>query len=101
MSMRTENLRRLLSAYFHEDWLEEYPDPNEGLARMVSNEPAAIVAAAREELDRLLDEGHREEYLHHYLFHGLGCYFDPAGAGVGTREWLVTVSNALRQAPRE
>ena len=59
--LSTENLRRLIGAYFHPDWNHVYSSREAAIADALRRSAARSIGAA-EEIDRLLAEG-SDDYL--------------------------------------
>lgn len=81
-----DNLRYLLSAYFHQDWNHTHGSWQEVIAEFVTDD-GPTVEAVPGEIDRLLSRTPDDEALERAV-RSLGCDYDPAE---GDRAWLQAV----------
>jgi len=88
-------LYQLFGGYFHEDWRDEYDSSDVALRAFVSEAPAQAIAAARDELDRLLSSGFDDAALTRLLEHGFRCDYVPATDGITSSQWLAHVQQLL------
>jgi CdiI immunity protein len=90
-------LYQLFGGYFHQDWLQEYGDPEAALRAFVVEAPPDAVRAAGAEVDRLLAAGFDDASLAALLERGFDCNFVPAAQAGGPAAWLREVRAALQR----
>lgn len=92
--METENLRHLMSAYFHQDWPLEYPNWQAAVDDFVDRSPARA-AFVPEEIGKALDHNGSEESLVATLTR-LGAFIHAPSLGCTYGEWLSAVQDRVR-----
>lgn len=93
MGMREEpfpELAQLFGAYFHQDWQEEFANPEAALRAFLRSASPASRSRARQELRRLLT---RTDAALGEMCAGLGCAYLPPRAA--WRAWLTAVERRL------
>lgn len=87
-----DNLKYMLSAYFHQDWNHTHDSWQAVVDEFVTDD-LPTVAAVPDEIDQVLTEavGDAEMEL---LLKSFGCVYDPAE---GDRAWLAAVRDRIRQ----
>ncbi len=93
-TIKFPSLVQLFGAYLHQDWCDEFESPDEAVNAFRSGEPEEAVSAARQELSELIALDLDETALSD-LMSSLGCYYDPTGDGVSTRDWIVSIKALL------
>ncbi|WP_127504657.1 contact-dependent growth inhibition system immunity protein [Actinoplanes solisilvae] len=89
------NLAYLAQSYFHQDFQDEADEPIEVVERFRDSESAEVVEALRAEIATLLESDATEEDLSRIWLTEAGAYYDPEFDEISTREWLVSVAEAL------
>ncbi len=89
-------LYQLFGGYFHQDWREEYADPDAAVHAFLEEAPPDAVIAAREELDDLLARGLGEDSLRALLERGFDCNYVPDNQGERPSHWLESLRGGLR-----
>lgn len=92
-----DNLRVLLSSYFHQDWDLAGPTWEDAVAEFVRMEPPDVVQSAAHEIERLLATVSEGAALSAMLA-SLGCEYS-TGDPAGDRQWLEQVRRRLRERP--
>lgn len=87
-----DNLKYLLSAYFHQDWNHEHDSWQAVVDEFVADD-AGTVSAIPGEIDQLLSGTHDDVELGKVLV-TLGCAYDPEE---GDRKWLGQVRDRIRE----
>lgn len=90
-------LSQFLGAYFHQDWPEEFPDPESAIAAFRRKEPPELVRTACSELDQAHCEAQQSADPSKLLAE-LGCYYDPQADGRSVPQWLAHVRTKLAAA---
>lgn len=91
--MDTPALRRLMGAYFNQDWDLEHADDQKTVSAFLRDSPhlASALVAEIDEVLRL-DEGQVSELLER-----LGCDVDPSATSDGSyRAWLTELASYAR-----
>jgi len=91
-------LTQLLGGYFHQDWREDHASPDAALQAFISDASAATVAAAANEIDRLLSAGFDATALAQLLVDGFDCNYVAETDGFTAAAWLSQVRDSLRAA---
>jgi CdiI immunity protein len=86
-----EVLYQLLASYFHQDWVVEFDNEEEGLQAIIDSEPKEKLIAGPKEIDALLSKGLSDQELNQFLSNELECHFNPASLGLSTEFWLKQV----------
>lgn len=100
---RFPELKYLLAAYFHEDWLHEYDwagsEPSyEAIVRQFkAKNPRATVEQATRELAEFIKLPLPDKELKEVVAYDLGCAYYPPGSGQTYREWLEAVLVVLHE----
>ncbi len=92
---RAQRLKSFFSANFHQDWMLDAAQPGEvveryrasanpGEAVQLADDIKAYVAGCADDAD-----------LCGRLFQELGCYYDPRADGMGARDWMLQLAEAL------
>jgi CdiI immunity protein len=87
-----DNLKYLLSAYFHQDWNHAHDSWQAVVDEFVTDD-LSTVKAVPDEIDRALTETVDDAELE-LLLRSLGCDYDP---DEGDRAWLEAVADRIRQ----
>jgi hypothetical protein len=92
------SLKRFLSGYFHEDWMEDAQDPADIVAMFLRDrkdtEDLHTVVRA---IHAIVQDDMAEDELASRLFRQYGCYFDARGEGGSNRDWLREVAAQIEQ----
>jgi hypothetical protein len=91
-------LNRLFSAYFHQDWHEEYDTTASAVNAFLHDAPPSLVNSAVADIDALLALRLDDEALGSVLRDGFECNYVPAVDEVGNHQWLRQL-RALLQTP--
>ena len=95
-----ENARQFLGCYFHQDFCDEFGEPEIAVERFVQENSAEFRGAVARELDRAIAECDDRQLTD--LIFSLGCYYSPdRHRGVSMREWLGKVIAALERSLTE
>lgn len=86
------NLQYLMSAYFHQDWVEESSQYEDILESFLINESYDTIVKTLKELKVLISTDQNPNTLDDIIFNKMGCSFDPAYLGISTLEWLVKIT---------
>ena len=95
-SMRTPALKRLMSAYFHQDFHDAYGGVWEAIDAFISDLPEEA-ARAPEEIDWVLKHFDSEDAVDDYL-DGLGCDYFARPEDGGYRGWLEAIARRVDSA---
>lgn len=94
-----ESLRQFFGAYFHQDWSDDAPEPDQIVERFLADEPDQ---RERIQLARLMEEyastAKDDEALEQALFSELWCYYTPSADGLRAGDWMRHVAALLRAA---
>jgi hypothetical protein len=92
-----EALHQFFAAYFHEDWPEEFTNPDEAISAYVAE------GRRQDELEELATRiasyaggCSDDKALERSLFADLGCYYVPSADRLTARDWLLHVAHRLR-----
>ena len=91
-------LTQLLGGYYHQDWREDHTTPEAALQAFVSDASPETVAAAANEIDRLLTAGYDPAALAQLLVDGFDCNYLAEADGLSAAAWLAHVRDSLRAA---
>jgi CdiI immunity protein len=91
-------LTQLLGGYYHQDWREDHATPEAALQAFVSDASSETVAAAANEIDRLLTAGYDPAALAQLLADGFDCNYLAETDGLSAAAWLAQVRDSLRTA---
>ena len=91
-------LTQLLGGYYHQDWREDHASPEAALRAFVADTSAETVAAAADDIDRLLRAGFDPSSLDQLLVDGFDCNYVPETDGLAAAAWLTQVRDSLRAA---
>jgi CdiI immunity protein len=91
-------LTQLLGGYYHQDWREEHTTPEAALHSFVGDASPETVAAAANEIDRLLTAGYDAAALAQLLVDGFDCNYLAEADGLSAAVWLAQVRDSLRAA---
>lgn len=95
---RTNSMKFLLSAYFHEDWDLDGGDPALMLEKFLASYADSDTALnAADEIDQYLALGYSNEKIEVDLLYEFGCYYSPSSDGIPAREWLYFTAETIRQ----
>ena len=87
-------LRYFFSAYFHEDWIVEFPDDRSAIFEYCTSASGQKIDQCKNDIDNLLEKYSSDQQLR-VSVSALGCYVDLTGLGLGMREWLLRVRSLL------
>jgi hypothetical protein len=94
------SLADFLSAYFHQDWIDE--NKSSSWERVVAAYAHDVghekLASTHVELSLLIASDRGD--LKQFLIDGLGCYYCPEAHGQKTLDWLEQVCVALERAKK-
>jgi hypothetical protein len=90
-------LQQLFSAYFTEEWKEEFGSVDGVLTEYARDNDSDAVAQAEVELRGLLDLDLSEEELGDVLLHGFGSSYVPSGLGASNSAFLQHAADTLRK----
>jgi CdiI immunity protein len=91
-------LTQLLGGYYHQDWREDHESADAALHAFVRDASPETVAAAANEIDRLLDAGFDATALPQMLVDGFDCNYIAEADGLTAAGWLAQVRDSLRAA---
>jgi CdiI immunity protein len=91
-------LTQLLGGYYHQDWREDHASADAALRAFVQDASAETVAAAANEIDRLLSAGFDTTALAQLLVDGFDCNYRAEIDGLTAAAWLTQVRDSLRAA---
>jgi hypothetical protein len=89
-------LSQFFGCYFHQDWVDEFSSTEDAITAFRTGAPPEAIESVCEELDRtllLLEQGEDSQKV----LQELGCYYNPAAAGLTTIDWLEQVQEKLRR----
>jgi hypothetical protein len=90
-----DELSQLFGAYLHQDWQDEYDDVWDAVRDFRSGTSALRVAAAADQVRRILDVN-REEARLDAIIGRLGIEYDPPKDGWTYLGWLTELEKVLR-----
>lgn len=96
--IKTDMLVQLMGCYFHQDWLEEFPDDLAALHAIVEEVPKEQIIEGLVEIEHLRNAGLHEDELSAILVDRIGCYFAPDSQGLSYGQWLHRVRNVFADA---
>jgi len=82
---KTNELEQFLGCYFHQDWFEEFGNPQEAVNAYIINEPIKSKQELVRELSYLLKEN---DSLDFSFIGGLGCCYNPSSDNLTVHSWL-------------
>lgn len=88
----------LLSAYLHQDWVDEFENVSDAIGDIVKSEPTPILHRAAEELRDLLAAPLSDANLQEIMTDDIGCYFAPSSIGQSYHRWLADVASRFESA---
>jgi hypothetical protein len=88
-------LGQFLGAYLHQDFLDEYGDPDGAITAFLAEAPQDSVTAACNELEKVIPLSGQMDNPEQFLCHVLGCYYAPEADGLTVADWLKRVHNRL------
>jgi hypothetical protein len=88
------SLTQFLGAYFHQDWVDEFPSAEAAIAAFVSGAPTESVRSACDELRRAVLLTRQGKAPQRFL-NELACYYDPTADGLTVPDWLEQVREKL------
>ncbi|HEX4727239.1 MAG TPA: contact-dependent growth inhibition system immunity protein [Jatrophihabitans sp.] len=89
-------LKELLHSYFHQDWVDDYPDPWDAVDEFIADKPQ-LAAGLPEEVNGVLQEYLSEAQLKQ-LFWDLRCGYYIEADNWTYRGWLTAVADRVKQA---
>ena len=89
-----ENFRQLMSAYFHQDWWDEYRGTWESAVDDFACREPHRIAGATDEIATLLKNAGSDEAVGRAL-DDLGYFRDPGPAPHANAEWLAQIRDRL------
>ncbi|PQQ22363.1 contact-dependent growth inhibition system immunity protein [Photorhabdus hindustanensis] len=90
--MKTEQICYLLSAYFHQDWSCEAPDPEGIMKLFAEKEQPETVMLLKKEFEEILNRG--EELSEDFIYENDG-YYCPSGVGLTVLQWFKKLHETL------
>ena len=90
-------LAQFCSAYFHQDWDLEAPDPLLIIRNYLQEETISQVQQTIAEIEKLLSFNLEPETLKMFLESDLKCYYNPTAYGISHSDWLLWVQISLKQ----
>ena len=96
--MKTQDfptLAQFFGGYFHQDWIDEFSNPEDAIDAYRNGEPVESIRLACEELERamlLIQQGPEDPQR---VLQELGCYYDPAADDLTVAAWLEQVRKKL------
>jgi hypothetical protein len=96
--MKTQEFPTLVQffgGYFHQDWVDEFSDPEAAIAAFVSGASTDAIRSACDELSRAVLLARQGAEGPQRFLHELGCYYDPAADGLAVPDWLEWVRKKL------
>lgn len=87
-------IRLLLSAYLHQDFVDEFPTALDAVQSFAQAEPTEVVRTAINDIDALLSDEHFLRSPDAVLAE-LGSCYDPRSEGMTAIEWLRQVRSIL------
>jgi hypothetical protein len=91
-------LTQLLGGYYHQDWREDHASADAALQAFVRDASPQTVAAAANEIDRLLGAGFDAAALAQLLVDGFDCNYVAEADGLTAAAWLAHLRDSLRAA---
>ena len=88
-------LSHLAGAYFHQDYRDEFADPDEVVRAFAEGVARDEVGALVKEIDELLASRTNEAELDQFWIMQLGANYDPRDDGLTYREWFAHVRRVL------
>lgn len=98
MKTNLENIKELLSSYFHQDWRDEYENETLAIQAIIAMEPIEQIALAISEIEEVISLNMDDESLKKFTMINLGCYFNPEIKGLTYDEWLLEIRDAFKSA---
>jgi hypothetical protein len=96
LKKRFENAFQFLASYFHQDFGDEFGEPEKAVKKFNEQNPPEVRKSVIAELEELLEE-YSEPDLPDVLFE-LGCYYDPMRhRGQPYGQWLRAVIEMIQQ----
>lgn len=96
---RHGDLKKVFSAYFHQDWRVHGNTPEHVLSAYLATKPsAAKLRELAEGIRQFVDTYQNEAALDQALLTELGCYYWPPGANSITSTWLRHVASRFADA---
>lgn len=92
-------LAQLVAGYLNQDWPLDYDDVWHAVQAFSAQEPAALIAQARDQALELLEAEATEEGLRRVLVDELGSGYSPPGDDLAFRAWLQRVAEVLAERP--
>jgi hypothetical protein len=89
-------LAQLLAGYYHQDWRQDHATPDAALHAFSRDASPDTVAAAANDIDRLMTPGFDEDDLARVLADGFDCNYVPVANGLTPTGWLLHVRDTLR-----
>lgn len=98
-SKETEALRQFFGAYFHQDWMEDAPDPDHVVQLFIDDQGTSedLTRLARL-IEKYAADDVDDAVLERRLLNELWCYYSPRADGVAVRDWLHHIANLLLSA---
>lgn len=96
MSIREDfpALWQFLGGYFHQDWMNDAPDPSTVVDLFLNESNREQIAGVLSELTRLLNQDCSDDELQALLLK-IGCDVHFPFFGVTARQWLVSVRGQI------
>ena len=88
-------LVQFFGGYFHQDWLEEFSDPEAAVAAFFSGASTEAIRSACDELSQAVLLARQGTEDPQRFLYELGCYYDPAANGLAVSDWLEQVRKKL------
>lgn len=85
-------LEQLVTAYFHQDWVVDYPDARSVVSAFVREDDRATFVPGE---IKLLLTAMDDEALHRLIMEEYVCGYPPDSAGKTVREWLTQVAEQI------
>lgn len=92
-------LAQFLGAYFHQDFLEEFRNPDDAIAVFMAEVPKESIQAVCSELKEVIPLTERIDKPEEFLWHVLGCYYFPEADSLTVVDWLNHVRDKLCGQP--
>jgi hypothetical protein len=90
-------LAQFLGAYFHQDFLLDYGNPDAAITAFLAGEPKESVRAACNELDQVIRLVEGMDNPDKFLWQTLGCYYSPKADGLAVADWLRQLRKQLSE----
>jgi hypothetical protein len=91
-----DSLKQLLGCYFHQDSPAEFEDDLAAVRAMLANESDEQIAKGILPIGSVLHAELNEDQLETMLTDQMGCYFEPASAGLNRAQWLYRLRSTLQ-----